>query len=124
VLRTLRELRKEGKTLVLASHRCEEVFALADRLLVLERGRLLRDTTPGAEWPRKVRTLRLFLIEGTEAAAAGLLRDSGLAAEANGRGLLVQVPEDRKGEPISILAASRIRVRDFELTEAEEGQSS
>jgi ABC-type multidrug transport system ATPase subunit len=121
VLQTLEELRVEGKTIVFASHRREEVQALADRLLVLESGRLVRDTTPGSEWPRTVRMLRLRLVEGVEAAAAVLLRNSGLDVECNGRGLIVQVPEDRKGEAISLLAESRIRVRDFEIFDGPEG---
>jgi nitrous oxidase accessory protein len=40
-LRLLADLRREGKTILFASHRLEEVEALADRALLLENGRLV-----------------------------------------------------------------------------------
>jgi ABC-type multidrug transport system ATPase subunit len=40
-LRLLANLRDEGKTILFASHRLEEVEALADRALLLEHGRLV-----------------------------------------------------------------------------------
>lgn len=40
-LKLLSELRSEGKTILFASHRLEEVEALADRALLLENGRLV-----------------------------------------------------------------------------------
>jgi len=39
-LRTLADLRRRGKTVLFSSHRIEEVQALADRVVVLERGRV------------------------------------------------------------------------------------
>lgn len=42
----LKELRDEGKTLVFSSHRLEEVKALADRVLLLESGRLALAAPP------------------------------------------------------------------------------
>jgi len=39
-LRTLADLRRRGKTVLFSSHRIEEVQALADRVIVLERGRV------------------------------------------------------------------------------------
>ncbi len=43
----LRELRDQGTTVVLSSHYLEEVDALADRLAILDGGRLLAEGTPG-----------------------------------------------------------------------------
>ena len=45
VVATLQRLRSAGKTLLFASHRPDEVISLADRILVMERGLVLRDTT-------------------------------------------------------------------------------
>lgn len=42
------DLKKEGKTIVYSSHYIEEVEHTADRILVLNHGYLLRDTTPYA----------------------------------------------------------------------------
>ena len=44
-LRTLTELRRGGKTVLFSSHRIEEVKALADRVIVLERGRVRFEAT-------------------------------------------------------------------------------
>jgi len=48
-LETAKRLRRQGRTLLLASHRADEVAALTDRVLALEAGRLLArasDNTP------------------------------------------------------------------------------
>lgn len=46
-LNTLARLNRElGMTILLVEHRLEEVFALADRVLLLEKGRLTLDDTP------------------------------------------------------------------------------
>lgn len=117
VAQTLRDLKAAGKTLLFASHRPDEIIALADRVLVLERGRVERDTTPSELWPseRAVRVMRLFLSSGSEADAARALRQAGHAVHLNGHGLCVAVSRDRKGEPIAALARERIEVRDMEL---------
>ncbi len=48
-LNTLARLNRElGMTILLVEHRLEEVFALADRVLLLEKGRLTLDDTPHA----------------------------------------------------------------------------
>lgn len=41
----LRQLRDRGVTIVLVSHRVEQVTALADRVLALRHGRLVTDAT-------------------------------------------------------------------------------
>jgi simple sugar transport system ATP-binding protein len=42
----LRRLRDEGKTVVFISHKLDEVLAIADRITVLRRGRVVGETTP------------------------------------------------------------------------------
>lgn len=117
VVETLTRLRQAGKTLLFASHRPDEVIALADRVLVMERGRLVRDTTPGELWPtrRGVQVVRLSLAVAREDDAAEVLRRAGHAVHLNGHGLCVAVPRDRKAEPIHTLFENRIAVRDFEF---------
>ena len=41
-LHLLRELKRSGKTLLFSSHRQDEILSLADRVLILEQGRLVR----------------------------------------------------------------------------------
>lgn len=117
VVDTLQRLRRAGKTLLFASHRPDEVIVLADRVLVMERGSVVRDSTPAQLWPTKkpVQVMRIHLTMGSEAEAAEALRAGGHAVHLNGHGLCVAVPRDRKAEPITTLARSQIDVRDIEL---------
>lgn len=114
---TLRRLKGSGKTLLFASHRPDEVIALADRVMVMERGRCVRETTPRELWPTEsgVQVLRLHLSMTSEEAAAVVLREAGHAVHLNGRGLCVAVPGDRKASPIHALAEAKIEVRDIEI---------
>lgn len=117
VVATLQRLRNDGKTLLFASHRPDEVIALADRVLVMERGRIVRQTTPAELWPteKPVQVIRLFLTMANESDAADALREAGHAVHLNGHGLCVAVPRDRKAEPIATLARRQIEVRDIEV---------
>ncbi len=117
VVETLQRLRQAGKTLLFASHRPDEVISLADRVLVMERGEVVRDTTPVDLWPteKPVQVVRLYLTMASESAAAAVLREAGHAVHLNGHGLCVAVPRDRKAEPIAALARQEIEVRDIEV---------
>ena len=119
VIDTLCQLRDDGKTLLFASHRPDEVLSLAGRVLVMEKGKLVKDVSPQELWPTesRVQTMRLYLSMGTEETAATVLRDAGHAVNLNGHGLCVSVPRNRKAEPVSVLARAEIEVRDFEILE-------
>ena len=128
VIDTLCQLRDEGKTLLFASHRPDEVLSLAGRVLVMEKGKLVKNTTPTELWPTesRIQTMRLYLSMGSEESAASVLRDAGHAVNLNGHGLCVSVPRNRKAEPMSVLAQAEIVVRDFEILEEakQEGEPS
>ena len=119
VVESLARLRDAGKTLVFASHRPDEVVSLAERVIMMERGKLIRDTTPSKLWPAyaPVQTIRLYLSEGTDESAAAVLREAGHAVNLNGHGLCVSVSRNRKAEPVAVLAKASIIVRDFEVLE-------
>jgi signal transduction histidine kinase len=60
--RLLRELRTAGTTILVVSHRLEQVFALADRIAVLRGGRIVADVSSVAVHPDDV----IAMISGVE----------------------------------------------------------
>ncbi len=117
VMDTLRDLKASGKTIIFASHRHEEVALLADRVLVMEKGRVIAEREPREMWGDLARNRRMRLRVATEAepAAFEALRSAGLDAHLNGHGLCVTTLVDRKATPIHVLARASIEVRDFEI---------
>jgi len=63
VLNLIRRLRDQGLTVVLISHRMPDVFAVADRIVVLRRGRKVADKPVGATSPEEVTGLITGAIE-------------------------------------------------------------
>jgi len=113
----LGRLAGEGRTLLFASHRIDEVAALADRVIELERGRVVADR-PTHEFlaTRDTDTTLHLQIDPTlfDAAVAHLRRD-GFDARRNGTGVLVPVSDDRKARPFRVLHEAQIPVVDFDL---------
>lgn len=113
----LEGLKKSGKTLIFSSHQLEEVMSLADRVLVMEQGKLIIDCPPAelhnsAGWKAR---LRLHLTESSIEEALQILKNEGFLAHPNGKGIWVQVIPGQKGLPISALAKAGIHVNDFEF---------
>jgi ABC-type multidrug transport system ATPase subunit len=117
-LALLAELKEKGKTLIFSSHRLEEVAILADRVLVIEAGRLVGDSPP-AELGRYLgrnSMLKLLLTDDTLIGpAVETLTSHGYAAERNGTGVWVQVVPLEKARPISLLNEAGIPVEDFHI---------
>ena len=63
VLNLIRHLRDQGLTVVLISHRMPDVFAVADRIVVLRRGRKVADKPIAASSPEEVTGLITGAIE-------------------------------------------------------------
>jgi ABC-type multidrug transport system ATPase subunit len=118
-LALLAELRAaEQKTILFASHRLEEVEALAQRVLLLEHGQLTAVLTPAELLTRLLPQLELTLwVPATQRQdALSVLTGHGWAAHCNGRGtVVVQVPAEHKLKPLHALQAQGIRVEDFEM---------
>lgn len=119
----LSRLSSSGRTLLFASHRLEEISALAGRVVVLDQGRVLR--TERAEHFARTQeadtTLHLTVPLADRAGAIAALRTAGFDARLNGVGLLVPVSADRKAAPFRLLADARLRVDDFELLSGAHG---
>lgn len=126
VMDALRELKSRGKTIVFASHRPEEVALLADRVLVMEKGRTVADRDPADMWGEHTRwrRMRLRVASDSEAAAYEALRSAGVDAHLNGHGLCVTTTSDRKATPIHVLARASIEVRDFEMLDERDAKET
>ncbi len=115
----LADLRAEGKLVIFASHRFEELEVLADRVIVLKQGRLEDVVTPSELRARLALDLALQVPEPQRAAALALLAAHGFEAHFNGRGTIVaRVSHETKVLLLEALGAGGIRVLDFELEQA------
>lgn len=116
-LKLVSELHDEGKTLIFASHRVGDVLSLADRVLVLENGRILTECSP-EEMSQNIgeaAMLRLYITSEHLDKASLLLKENGYNVSRNGSAVLVQVSIGQKAGPIEVLTQSGISVRDFEV---------
>lgn len=109
----LQGLKRDGKTIIFTTHRADEIALLADRVVVLERGRVARDGPPG-EHISDAR-LKLAIAEECSAPALAELSRAGFDAHRNGVGLIVRVPAGRNATPIAHLARAGFDVQAFEL---------
>jgi len=113
----LRHLKQAGKTLRYSTHRSEEVAALADRVIVLEHGRVISDGPTAAHMSRTTSgpMLRLRLAREHHDAAATVLRAAGYVVQPNCGSLRVAIAYTNKAAPIQVLTRAGIAVNDFEL---------
>jgi nitrous oxidase accessory protein len=119
-LRLLNQQKHAGKAIVFITHRLDEVEALADRVLVLQQGLNIGCCAREdlcAQLGLQTRIKLILSAEHLEAALAALKQD-GHTASRNGRGIYVDVPSNRKADPLRDLLARGFAVDDFELDEA------
>jgi ABC-type multidrug transport system ATPase subunit len=117
----LARLRRDGKSLLFASHRLDEVTALAERVLLLERGVSIGEV-PACQLAARLgpgTTLHLHLQAGLRQRAMELLQTHGFAPRLNGVGILVPVPTPQKAAPFRILNDARIGIENFEIVSGE-----
>ncbi len=113
----LRSLKHKGKTMIFSSHHLDEVTALADRVLLLEGGRLVVDAPPD-QLERRLgweTTLHLYLPEAGIDPAMATLQGLGMPVSRNGRGVRVHVAPGAKGKVLRVLQDAGIEVDDFSV---------
>jgi nitrous oxidase accessory protein len=113
----LERLKTAGKTLLFCTHRPSEVWRLADRVLVLERGRLVCDGPPETVREHLLEAASLCLIVPLDesADAEARLLDAGFDAHRTGARIWVEAPAGRKLEAIELLNRGGVRILDFDL---------
>ncbi|MCS7065182.1 MAG: ABC transporter permease subunit, partial [Fimbriimonadales bacterium] len=115
-LELLRKLKAQGKTLLFCTHQFTEVRALADRVIVLERGRKVAELT-GAQFVslwQQHGSLRLSTPPDQAAHAQHILREAGYDLDATDGLIIVRHLEAKQVEPLSLLLRAGIEVLDYE----------
>ena len=117
LLHLLKRLKGEGMTLVFSSHRPEDILALADRVLLLESGRLIGEKTPAAFMRALGETSRmvLFLRNGHVTEALSALADYSVERTSDGKVLTVAVQPHQKAEVLDRLARAGVDLEDFDV---------
>jgi ABC-2 type transport system ATP-binding protein/nitrous oxidase accessory protein len=117
----LERLKKAGKTLLFCSHRAGEVWRLADRVLMLERGRKVAEGMPEKLRQQLVKPAVLCLTVPPErhAEAVSVLAAAGFHVCPQNAEVRVDVPAGRKLEPIELLSRAGVPVVDFDLEKDE-----
>lgn len=121
-IKLLLRQKAQGKTLLFTSHRLEEVETLADRVLVLESGKLSLVCHP-AELAGRLGmslTLKIIIPETIRDNALTLLQARGFTASRNGIGLRVAVSPKAKMAPLQTLWEEKIEVSNFEVENSAE----
>ena len=101
----LRSLRESGKSIVFISHKLDEVLAIADRITVLRRGKVVGETTPEETSKQALAEMMvgrpvLFRLDKPEVEIGDpVLQVEGLLGEGNLNGVSLEV---RAGEVVGI----------------------
>lgn len=109
--------RSKGLTVLFATHRMDEVEALADEVLVMEQGKIVRRclTTELNETAGPARTLKMTVAKAQVERAASLFETAGVKYRHSGENLLVEINGHGVSWPLELLWEHRIRVRDVDL---------
>lgn len=119
-LKLVKEYKDRGKTVVFSSHRLDEVDYLADRVVLMRKGRLVFDDGPVLLKKSLGLKLRANIHVHAESLsdAAAILSAAGIVVQGrNGAGLVVEVPAGDRMRPLRELMLHEIPVTDFMIEE-------
>ncbi len=117
VLEVFESLRDDRRAIVLSSHHLDEVGVIADRVIAMESGRQILESTPGEFADRLgLRVWLHVMVEPTQLArAVDVLQGAGYMARQNSRGLLVEVGAGEKGGALGALQQAGMDVIDVDV---------
>jgi ABC-type multidrug transport system ATPase subunit len=109
--------RSKGLTILFATHRMEEVEALADEVLFMDQGQIIRRSEVAELKPAATpgRTLKVTLPASQLEQAAALLGTAGLKYHRTGENLLVEVNGHGTLVPLELLWKRRIQIREMDV---------
>ncbi len=120
LLAALEQLRESGRTIVFASHRPDDIWRLATRVVRIEAGRVVSEAPVTLQAHQDEQVLLVLDLEPDALQPAWhLLTAHGFSVHRDGQCLRVVVPASRKGEPFFLLARVGIAVQDFRLEETD-----
>lgn len=113
----LGQLSGSGRTMLFASHRIDEIAALAKRVAILEDGRIVRvmDASTFAASHGVGAFVHLTMSERIRREAMDVLTDAGFDPRLNGVGIVVPVRTDQKAAPVTLLARASITIDDIDI---------
>jgi nitrous oxidase accessory protein len=113
----LEGLKAAGKTMLFCTHRQSEVWRLADRVIVLQRGRKVVEGPPEQVREHLLESAHLsFTVPADQSAAAvERLRAGGFTVDGTGPRLWVEAPAGRKLEAIELLKDGGVQILDFDV---------
>jgi len=111
----LRSVAREGVTVLVSSHILAEIEKLVDRILAIERGRLVFDGPLSQLLARaEAASVRYHLRATDPDQLSSALQAAGLAPERRGERVSVEVPAERADALVSDLVAAGVRVTEAE----------
>ncbi|GJM15935.1 MAG: ABC transporter [Thermodesulfobacteriota bacterium] len=120
-LNLVKEHKDQGKTVLFSSHRLDEVYFIADRVLFMKSGRVILDEKPenlASSLGIKVK-INLRIPESSIGDAISILNKEGfVSVGSNGSGLYVEVEEGNRALPFEKLIKNNIPIEDFSLQES------
>ncbi|MGH7942626.1 MAG: ABC transporter ATP-binding protein, partial [Limisphaerales bacterium] len=113
----LAQQRSKGLTVLFATHRMDEVESLADEVLFMEQGEILRrcTVTEMKQAAAPGRTLKVTLAASQLEQAAAAFGTAGLKYRRSGENLLVEVNGHGAMAPLTLLWERRIQIREMDL---------
>jgi ABC-2 type transport system ATP-binding protein len=113
---SMRAFAAEGRTVLFATHYLEEADQVADRVVLLDRGRVIADGTPGSiKSAVSGRTVRFTLIGADQAELATLPGVTGVEIHGNG----VTLHTEDADSTVRTIYRQNLPIRDIEVTGAD-----
>lgn len=120
-LNLVKEHKDKGKTVLFSSHRLDEVYLLADRVLFMKSGKVILDEKPdnlANSLGIKVK-INLIIPESRIDEALSILHKEGYqSVSRNGSGVYIEVEEGKKLAPFEKLMQNNITITDFMIQES------